>query len=121
MRFEVKRGGVRMLRGQPERGCGDSDAKASGEVAQLQLYGNSLDGSLPSEVGSLTRMSSYFQLYSNALTGPIPTQFGALSEMTIIYILSATVWQPHLLEAARELADDGLLAAGVGAPNSSIG
>ena len=48
-----------------------------GRVRELHLQDNGLTGTLPPEVGSLSRLS-HVHLWSNALTGPIPPAFWSL-------------------------------------------
>ena len=48
-----------------------------GRVRELHLQDNGLTGTLPPEVGSLSRLS-HVHLWSNALTGPIPPTFWSL-------------------------------------------
>ena len=47
------------------------------------LYDNSLSGSIPSELGSLSVLVS-LSLYVNQLTGPIPSELGSISGMRSI-------------------------------------
>ena len=49
----------------------------SGRVRELHLGDNGLTGTLPPEVGSLSRLS-HVHFWSNALTGPIPPAFWSL-------------------------------------------
>jgi Leucine-rich repeat (LRR) protein len=53
----------------------------------LDLFDNSLTGSIPSEIGALTRLTA-LSLYSNSLTGFIPSEIGALTRLTALYLYS---------------------------------
>jgi len=48
-----------------------------GHVARVDLYSNSLRGSLPSELGQLTNLQ-VLDFYNNQLTGTIPSELGQL-------------------------------------------
>ena len=65
---------------------------SEGRVASLSLWGNALAGSIPPELGSLTRLISLqlggtagsnvrVRKVGNGLTGPIPPELGNLSEL----------------------------------------
>ena len=47
---------------------------------------NSFSGSLPSEIGNMVNMGSYFSLQSNAFSGSIPTEIGAAGFQRLIYL-----------------------------------
>jgi Leucine-rich repeat (LRR) protein len=52
-------------------------------LTELSLYDNSLSGSLPSELGSLTSLMAALYLYSNQLTGQDPyMELGSLASLT---------------------------------------
>ena len=51
---------------------------SSGEVSDINLYSNGLVGTIPSEVGLLTRVQSAFSMALNQLSGTIPTEFGQM-------------------------------------------
>ena len=51
------------------------------KLTRTSLHINSLSGSIPTELGNLQRMSSYFRLYSNQLSSTLPTQLGNFVEM----------------------------------------
>ena len=68
------------------------ETDASGRVVRLDLAGvwdadasryirNGLDGSIPAEIGSLSRLTS-LSLSRNNLTGPIPPEIGNLASLT---------------------------------------
>ncbi len=56
-------------------------------VTRLFFYNNSLTGTIPSELGNLTNLTS-LHLGSNSLTGSIPKEFGKLTKLTSIYLFS---------------------------------
>jgi hypothetical protein len=60
---------------------------SSGSVAQIVLNGNSLSGSIPSELGNLSNLT-YLHLGSNSLTGTIPSELGNLTKLTYIFLFS---------------------------------
>ena len=51
-----------------------------GRVQSIELTNNNLTGSLPPELGRLTKMF-FLSLYSNEITGPIPPELGNLSDL----------------------------------------
>ncbi|KAK3279848.1 hypothetical protein CYMTET_12285 [Cymbomonas tetramitiformis] len=51
----------------------------------LHLHSNSLTGTLPTELGELTRMSAMY-LHSNSLTGTLPTELGELTRMSAMEV-----------------------------------
>ena len=79
----------------------------------LDLSGNNISGSIPSEVGELSNLA-YLSLQSNALRGSIPLQLGFLTNLQRLYIekneLSGAV--PNALcssvASIEELASDCL-------------
>ena len=50
---------------------------------ELHLYSNSLNGTLPSCISSMTALQD-LQLYSNVLSGPIPTAMSYLTKLSIL-------------------------------------
>ena len=54
--------------------------RATGRVASLDLSYNGLTGSLPPELGNLSKMT-WLDLRDNQLTGPLPTELGALTSL----------------------------------------
>ena len=42
-------------------------------LAELNLYANKLEGSIPTDLGRLTKILNSFRLYSNKLTGTVPS------------------------------------------------
>ena len=54
-------------------------------VTELQLSGLSLDGEIPTELGSLANLRS-LDLSDNQLTGPIPTELGDLVNLQELYL-----------------------------------
>jgi hypothetical protein len=51
-------------------------------ITSLTLQGNNIQGSLPSQLGQLTEMSSSFHIFSNSFSGLLPSQLGQLTEMS---------------------------------------
>ncbi|KAL6890283.1 hypothetical protein ACP4OV_009046 [Aristida adscensionis] len=49
----------------------------------LELYGNSLNGTIPEALGNLTKLIS-LDLWGNLLTGPIPTSLGFISTLRFL-------------------------------------
>ena len=58
----------------------------SGRVTSLNLQGNQLSGTLPTELGNLRNLTSL--RLSGAITGSIPSELGNLSNLTYLLILS---------------------------------
>ncbi|MDH3328068.1 MAG: hypothetical protein OEM01_02430 [Desulfobulbaceae bacterium] len=58
---------------------------SGGNVIQIDLSGNNLDGSIPSSVGNLSQLQK-LSLSSNSLSGPIPSQLGNLSQLQKLYL-----------------------------------
>ena len=56
-----------------------------GRVFGLMLGNNNLTGTIPAELGSLTRLA-VLDLGSNALTGPIAPELGSLAELTFLVL-----------------------------------
>ena len=56
---------------------------------RLTLYGNNLTGTIPSELGKLTKLR-YLSLALNPLTGPIPSEIGLLTALSK-FVLSSFV------------------------------
>jgi Leucine-rich repeat (LRR) protein len=52
-------------------------------VAELELYNNSLTGTLSSEIGNLSQLQR-LSLFSNALSGPVPSTIGRLTRLTYL-------------------------------------
>ncbi|HYI09386.1 MAG TPA: fibronectin type III domain-containing protein [Thermoanaerobaculia bacterium] len=55
-----------------------------GNVTDLELYVNNLDGTLPAAIGNLTKLRN-LQLWQNNLRGPLPNELGQLAELEDIY------------------------------------
>mmetsp|Transcript_12532 Transcript_12532/g.28591 ORF Transcript_12532/g.28591 Transcript_12532/m.28591 type:complete len:90 (-) Transcript_12532:10-279(-) len=49
--------------------------------ADLDLNGHSISGTIPTEIGLLTKLSWRLSLHENSLSGTIPTQIGQLSKL----------------------------------------
>ncbi|MHB0968262.1 MAG: leucine-rich repeat domain-containing protein [Thermoanaerobaculia bacterium] len=62
-----------------------SDVGSLSKLTMLGLYSNSLSGSIPSTVGNL-RLLRYFYLAENDLTGSIPSSLGTLSNLEELYL-----------------------------------
>ena len=56
-----------------------------GRVIELHLWENNLQGSIPSELGNLYKLTT-LELQSNQLTGEIPSELGNLSNLTSLYL-----------------------------------
>ena len=57
----------------------------SGYVKSIQLSGNNLTGTLPPEIGDLSRLSS-LQIDNNNISGNIPSEIGNLADLTILFL-----------------------------------
>ncbi len=57
-----------------------------GRVSSLNLRGNQLSGSIPSELGSLNNLESLW--LSGGLSGSIPSSLGNLSNLELLYLVS---------------------------------
>jgi Leucine-rich repeat (LRR) protein len=57
----------------------------NGHVTSIDLHGNLLSGSIPSELGRLSRLT-VLRLYKNSLSGSIPSELGNLSRLTVLYL-----------------------------------
>lgn len=60
---------------------------AKGQVTQLQLEQNTLNGSIPSELGNLTALQS-LSLFENQLTGVPPASLGNLINLEMLWLAS---------------------------------
>ena len=58
---------------------------AQGRVVELDLSGDGLTGSIPPEIGQLTKLSR-LSLSRNDLTGSIPPEIGLLTELNWLYL-----------------------------------
>lgn len=56
---------------------------AGGNVQQLRLYSNHMNGNIPAELANLASLG-YLALSSNQLSGSIPPEFGDLSNLTYL-------------------------------------
>ena len=57
-------------------------------VTSLSLASNNMDGTLPTEFGTLVKMADGIKLKDNAFSGALPTQFGLLTRFTSSLTLS---------------------------------
>ena len=57
----------------------------NGSVTELRLSGNSLSGSIPSELGRLTNLTT-LDLAFNSLSGSIPSELGNLTNLTDLFL-----------------------------------
>ncbi len=82
---------------------------SEGRVAYLSLQGNALAGSIPPELGNLTRLRSLrltgtagsnvrVRKVGNGLTGPIPPELGNLSELRVLSLSSNNLTGPIAVE-----------------------
>jgi len=58
---------------------------SNGHVEYLDLADNTLSGSIPTQLGNLTNLTS-LSLDNNILSGSIPTELGNLTNLTILYL-----------------------------------
>jgi len=58
---------------------------SNGSVTELRLSGNSLSGSIPSELGNLTNLTGLY-LNDNSLSGSIPSELGNLTNLRSLYL-----------------------------------
>ena len=61
------------------------ETDGAGRVLELRLRYNSLFGSVPAELGQLTKLQN-LDLYGNELTGSIPTELGDLVRLKFLYL-----------------------------------
>ena len=70
-----------------ERWDGIDVGRQSRRVETIELHGQGLNGSIPSEIGSLDHLVK-LKLYANALTGPLPPELGNLSGLEVLQVRS---------------------------------
>ena len=58
---------------------------SGGNVTQLELNNNSLNGTIPSDIGDLTSLT-ILRLHANSLSGSIPTEIGNLTSLTTLWL-----------------------------------
>jgi Leucine-rich repeat (LRR) protein len=58
---------------------------SGGHVSRINLGNNRLTGTIPTELGNLSKLT-YLNLSYNSLTGPIPTELGNLSELRYLFL-----------------------------------
>ena len=59
----------------------------AGRVTELDLFGNNMTGTIPTELGNLTGLTN-LALDANQLSGAIPSELGNLSKLEILGLLS---------------------------------
>ena len=69
------------------------DTDDSGRVVGLSLDRNNLEGSMPTELGSLASLTS-LELWENELTGSIPPELGNLANLTSLRLRSNELTGP---------------------------
>ncbi|XP_062150248.1 MDIS1-interacting receptor like kinase 2-like isoform X2 [Alnus glutinosa] len=62
-------------------------------LVSLDLSGNALNGSIPVEIGTLSKLT-YLDLSYNALTGTIPSTLGDLTNLEVLYLYSNQINGP---------------------------
>ncbi len=55
------------------------------KLTRLDLYNNQLSGNIPAEIGNLTNLTTLY-LYTNQLSGTIPKEIGNLTNLTSLYL-----------------------------------
>ena len=76
---------------------------SNGRVIELDLYGNQLSGSIPSELGNLANLTT-LGLAVNQLSGSIPSELGNLANLTGLW-LSANQLSGEIPSELRNLAN----------------
>ena len=75
----------------------------------IDLKNNNLTGSIPSEIGSITKLS-YLRLSFNELAGSIPAEIGNLTQLTVLVLgqndLSGTLENPIFGELINAKGED---------------
>ena len=83
---------------------------SGGNVTQLELNNNSLNGTIPSDIGDLTSLT-ILRLHANSLSGSIPTEIGNLTSLTDLRLhqnsLSGVETGALQLPAATTIRIDG--------------
>ncbi|KAL7245874.1 hypothetical protein ACSBR2_001079 [Camellia fascicularis] len=62
-------------------------------LLSLELYNNSVYGTIPSQIGSLMRLT-YLSLSNNHLSGTIPSEIGMLGSLTELFLYSNNLSGP---------------------------
>ena len=75
-------------------------ADDSGRVIELNLYENELSGTIPPELGNLTKLE-VLSLAVNQLRGTIPPELGNLSKLTLLYLYSNQLSGPISPELSK--------------------
>jgi len=66
---------------------------ADGHVVRLELNGNGLRGTIPDELGDLTKLQALY-LNNNQLTGPIPDTLGSLTDLQVLHLYDNQLTDP---------------------------
>ncbi len=75
-------------------------ADDSGRVIELNLYENELSGTIPPELGNLTKLE-VLSLAVNQLRGTIPPELGSLSKLTLLHLYSNQLSGPISPELSK--------------------
>ncbi len=75
-------------------------ADDSGRVIELNLYENELSGTIPPELGNLTKLD-VLSLAVNQLRGTIPPELGNLSKLTLLHLYSNQLSGPISPELSK--------------------
>ena len=82
-------------------------ADSDGRVKALELGGNSLNGTIPPEIGNLTALEHLY-LGGNRLTGPIPPEIGNLAALKALRLFQNALSGPLPLQLANLAALEDL-------------
>lgn len=61
-------------------------------MSACTLGSNSLTGPLPTELGQMTKLKSFFDVWGNSLTGTLPTQLGTMTKITDEFKFFSNRW-----------------------------
>ena len=82
-----------------------------GQVIQLDLSNNKLNGEIPAELGDLSNLAGLF-VFANNLTGEIPEDLGNLTSLTRLFI-GGNQFDGCIPEALQDVPDHDLPALGL--------